>query len=323
MNRNYRLIGLATLGLGLAGFGWFQQNAIEFQGKTIVLHERTIAQLRDELRDELRKNGLLRMENEGLLAENRMLRDSLFWLENRVKELSDKLAWHEATLKGIRIELEKKVRELLASQKELAELKRQQAPVAAIQQKEKEVEITQKQASELKKMETHETTIKAETGKFLDEQNMKANRLQAAVNLARTTIVRFNNLELRHSKSENPIKELDADGRNWLFSDMKLEFESPDMSLLSERFFIVKFIDIDTRKPLPREEVNPAFPDSEYNSAGFEVKWTGNPVTGYYPSRGQKTGKNYDLQVYLIHEGQEIRMPKANKAVIRNGVVLD
>lgn len=322
MNRNYRLIGLTTLGFGLAGFGWFQQNTIEFQGQTIVFHERTIAKLRDELRLELRQNGLLRLENEGLLAENRLLRDSIFWLENRVSELNDKLAWHEATLAGIRAELEKKVRELVAAQKELAELKRQQASVAAITEKESQVEATKNQAIALQNMKAHEDISKQETVEFRDQVSIKTQLLEDAFNLAKTTTVRVKNLALRHSKIEKPISELDADGKNWLFSDMIIEFENPKMEVLSEQKFIVKFIDLGTKKPLPSEEVNPAFPDSEQNTSGFEVKWMGKPVAGYYASRSVKTGKNFDIQVYYLYDNQEIIMPNARRPIIRNGLVI-
>ncbi len=132
MDKRNRFIALGAATCGMIGLLFWQDRMIDGQRETIFFHEKNIAAIQSQLQKEVATVTELRRENELIRAENQGLRDSIFWLENRVKELGDKLQFYERSLAGLRSEISKKDKFLAFLKEKLANLERNPAPKPAI-----------------------------------------------------------------------------------------------------------------------------------------------------------------------------------------------
>ena len=363
-NRN-RIISLATASVAMLALLIWQDRVIDGLRETIFFHEKNIAAIQTQLRREIATVTELRGENELLRTENQTLRDSIFWLDNHVKELEDKLQFYEKELTGLRRDIAKKDKFLVFLKEKLANLEAKTAidqtnqsaiagrvfgnnpaapaaktpsltdrighifmskkpaeqpaaPVADAPKIEAAIAQTTKEKADLESTAEKLETEKAAVSGVLTEDKMRLMLNDRAQNLAKTTSVKFSNVLLKTEKAGRPIDQMDKDGKNWVITEMRIELSNPRPTMLSEQKFAVEIVDNDTGIPLPNIEVNPAFPNSPNNSAGFTFQWRGSAVENTYFSRVAKSGKNYDLRVFYLFDGQKIPMPQATRPLLRD-----
>lgn len=361
MNKRNRNIGLAAAAAVMMGLLVWQDRMVDSQQETIFFHEKNITTLQSKLKAEVENVTELRRENELLRVENTGLRDSIFWLDNRVKELEDKLQFYEKSLAKLRTEIAKKDKFLAFLKEKLAIAESKPAskpasspaiagrvfgqklpattenkpslgqvfmqkkaeaqpaqPAVSVPKIEAAIVQTEREKTELQNEATNIEAAKNSTATAISEDRMKMMLADRAQNLARTTTVKFSNIFLKAEKAGRPITQMDKDGKNWEITEMRIELSNPRPAMLSEQKFAIEIVDIDNNIALPSIEVNPAFPNSPNNTAGFTFLWRGKAVENTYFSRANKIGKNYDLRVFYLFDGKKIPMPDATRPLLRD-----
>ncbi len=243
------------------------------------------------------RNAELELENGKLIRQNRVLRDSVKSLNQRVRVLSKQLqdqmavvAANEARmlqLRGASDELVNKVASMQqdkgADRKLIKELDDKRAEL------DKQVGKFFMENDSLERKALENTKKLADLTKDYDE---KEQILQIVENVK----VDFDAIEAKKDNNKK-AKRL----RHWKYTLINIKLNAPSIEALRGEQFIVKIIDKDKGKVVPPREVS-----GKNDTQGETFIFNGNPVPPIrYSNYQEKESKNYMVQVFYVKNGKE------------------
>jgi peptidoglycan hydrolase CwlO-like protein len=291
---------LATLIItGMSIFTAVQFNTIDEQGVTIVEQVEEIQELELSLANELEMNDQLR-------SELVLLRDSIALLKNVIKDLEHTIRKQNKTIKTIKAKLKDIENQYTALKMEIANLARKdEVDKELIASLEADKAELRNEIVSLNQQKDQEITARTETEAELLDRQVSEARFKRITNLVNNTKVRFNRIALTKKRFGKPINKIKDNNTKWKYTEMEFYLEHNDLKLLLDEQFLVKIINADTGEALSYIENNPNFPDSEIDSKGIAFRYDGNMIELSYYNNQDKTGNNYEVQIYYISNGEE------------------
>ncbi len=102
------------------------------------------------------------------------------------------------------------------------------------------------------------------------------------------------------------MKKLKKQNTAWEFTVLEFQLIHDDHRLLLDEKFIAKIVDSENGEILSYIENNPNFPKSNTDAKGIKFKFDGNLLELAHYNNQQKTGSNYEVQLFYIDDdGQE------------------
>jgi myosin heavy subunit len=321
---NVRLFACAVLAISLLAFTVTQQDKIKVQANKILQFEDKISSLESLLTTETDANTQLKAENALLSAENTILKDSINTLNIKVSSLQGKLKKSLATIKGIKSELAKKDKELKELLAQLEKVKNINTPVAEKKETIIKEQITQINAEkkQLVDLQVDESVKHSETEEELMNKEMELRRAAAIENILKNTSVEYNSIELRKTRTSDPLKKVDEDGSNWVFTTIQFHLLNAEEKLLTEEYFTLKIVNHDTGEELPYLESNPSYANADHETTGFTFQWRKNPMEIVYINMQAKPGNNYDAKIYFINDDKHFLLPASVVPILRDGKIV-
>jgi hypothetical protein len=319
-----RMIAGAFLALSLLAFTVTQQDKIKEQASKIIGFENQVLTLEALLSTETNTNTQLRAENELLLIENAILKDSITFLNEKVISLQTKLKKSAATMKGIKAELVKKDKEIAGLKAELIKL-RSVNTVEAEQKAlviNKQIAAVTEEKAQLDFLQKDETEAQSQTEEELMNKEMELRRVSTVETILKNTSVEYKSIELRKTRTSDPLKKIDEDGSNWVFTTIQFHLLNIDEKLLTEEYFTLKIVNHDTGEELPYLESNPAYANGDNETKGFTFQWRKNPLEIVYINMQAKLGENYDAKIYFINEDKHFLLPASVIPILRDGKIV-
>jgi hypothetical protein len=319
-----RMMVGAVLAISLLAFTVTQQDKIKEQAIKILHFEDKISSLETLLTTENDANTQLKAENSLLLEENTLLKDSISSLNIKVVSLQSKLKKSLSTIKGIRAELALKDKELKALKAEFDKIKNINTPAAEkkeniLKEQMAQVNVEKKQLVEL---QVDETTTQSVTEEELMNKEMELRRANAIESILKNTSVEYNTIELRKTRTSDPLKKVDEDGSNWVFTTIQFHLLNVEEKLLTEEYFALKIVNHDTGEELPYLESNPAYANADHETTGFTFQWRKNPMEIVYINMQAKPGNNYDAKIYFVNDDKHFLLPASVVPILRDGKIV-
>ncbi len=106
----------------------------------------------------------------------------------------------------------------------------------------------------------------------------------------------------------------------WQYTDLSFKLSNPDHRLLLNRKFLLKIYDMDNEIVLTYLEENPKYPSTNLKGVPFE--FDGNIIDLTYCNIQKKKSENYEIRIYLLHEGEEIELEKGILPLVDDGKFL-
>jgi hypothetical protein len=319
-----RMLAGAVLALSLLAFTVTQQDKIKEQANKILQFEDKISSLESLLTIETDANTQLKAENALILEENTFLKDSINTLNFKVSSLQGKLKKNLATIKGIKSELAKKDKEIKELLAELEKVKNINTPLAEKKETIIKQQITQVNAEkkQLNELQIDETATQSETEEELMNKEMELRRASSVESILKNTSVEYKAIELRKTRTSDPLKKVDEDGSNWVFTTIQFHLLNIDEKLLTEEYFTLKIVNHDTGEELPYLESNPAYSNADHETTGFTFQWRKNPMEIVYINMQAKPGNNYDAKIYFINDDKHFLLPASVVPILRDGKIV-
>lgn len=339
-NGNRRLIYM-VIAAGLVTAALFTNEIVQAKNRAIEKLERAIQDLSVQLDIEQRANDSLRSENDSLRLENRVLRDSIGTLHEHIADIEKKLKQAQKALSKTRHQLDIARQEL-----KVAKQKADKAPDGSQQQAQYEAQV-----ASLKKQITDLTTEKEAIKQQRDALQEQLDGLKPwpgtppeppeppspqptptlaapAVRLAKIlNDTRLNVHAVVCSKTAStskPIKKLEPNGRNWMYTTFRFDLENPDPDAIFEEKFVLKIVDADSGQPIPYlEKSSTGYGDGLNETVGMDFKWLNTSQKLVHKYLNDKPGQNYRVEIYFKDDKRkEHRLPNATYTFIRNGEVV-
>lgn len=336
-NGNRRLIYM-VIAAGLVTAALFTNEIVQAKNRVIEKLERVVQDLTTQLGMEQEANATLRSENDSLRLENRVLRDSIGTLHERVADLEQKLKRAKTDLSKTRHQLDIARQEL-----KVAKQKAEKAPDGSHQQAQYEAQV-----ASLKKQITDLTTEKEaikQQRDALQEQldghkpwpgtppeppSPQSNPSLAAPVGKLAKILNDTRLNVhavvcsKTPSTSKPIKKLEPNGRNWMYTTFQFDLENPDPDAIFEEKFVLKIVDADSGQPIPYlEKSSTGYGDGLNETVGMDFKWLNTSQKLVHKYLNDKPGQNYRVEIYFKDDKRkEHRLPNATYTFIRNGEVV-
>ncbi len=303
-------IGAAAIGLSLAAWGTLEKANSSEKGVVIHAHEAKIGSLEGFLKSEKSLSSELRIENELLRAENQLLRDSIFWLGNTVKELRHKLAYHEKSLAAVDAELSKKSGEIKRLKAQIADGEGDKNALMA------KIDQVLDEKRQLEAVRKDEVSRHAATAEELMEQQVQKRRLERLASIHESTLIKWSEITPSKAKNSRRLRRLRGDGEKWQVTAIRFEMQNTAAdALILDEVFRLAIVDADSGKPL---EVPKGAPNQ--SGSGISFQWTGRAIEFLYMNMEPKSGENFDIRLFHVDdEGKETELPNCARALVRKG----
>ena len=319
MNKNI-LLGIAgAILLGLIILSFTQSGNIKAKKAKIEEQQENIDGLEKDLALEKQVRQSAEAENERLAEENLQLEEEkeslnkeVSRLKKEIRDLKLRIKTQRETIEGIRAEIAQKENELAGVQQELANLRgKAKRDMQAMRDS----------------LESQLTTLQYATDSILVDKDSLVNQMldkeeeeeiyKASLEIIEKTAVSYQFISPRKDKDGNEIKNLKK--KNWNFTNIEFSLYHEEEGMLEGEEFILKIIDSDTRRVVPMRETNPQYPESEMNQMGLTFMFTSNPVKMTHVNSEEKSGDNYEINLYYLRDGKEFLMHNGMVDIFRNG----
>lgn len=309
--------------VGMSAFSVYQFNTIkkEKQERKNLLVENKF--LEESLETETQQNILLTDDNTILREKLQELRDSIVLLESEVEFLQKKVKQQNETIKSIKSQLSKVEKDYIALRKHISELARKdevdQNLILALESEKAEL---RKQIANLNIEKDQEILAhQATEAELLDRQVSEA-RFKRITDIVNNTRINFQNVYAKKKRYGRPLSKIKTENSKWNYTIVEFFMVHNDLKLLIDESFVLKIVDSDTHEILSYIESNPNFPDSDRDTKGVKFKYDGNLVEIAYYNNQNRTGKNYEIQVfYVTEDGEEYLLQDGIKPFIIDGKV--
>lgn len=308
---------------GMSIFSVFQSNKIQDQDATITEQAKEIDFLEVSLTNEEEENEILLADNIMLREQFELLKDSVAILNGKIKQLKSKIHNQNKTIKSIKAKLKDIENQYQALKMEIAELSRKDEIdrnlIASLEADKTELRNT---IAELSIQKEQEVAMRQESEAELLDRQVSEARFKRISNLVNNTAVKFNNVTLSKKRFGKAISKIKKENSKWKYTVIEFFLEHEDLKLLLDEQFIVKIVNSDTGETLSYIESNPNFPDSEIDSKGVKFKFDGNMIELSYFNNQQKSGDNYEIQIFYLSEGEEYLLLNGAMPFIQNRKVV-
>ncbi len=313
MSKPILFISVSLLMAGLTFFSVLQSSLINEQEQTISEQEKDIKSLGESLNSEIVANEALSLENGKLLTRIKNLTNEIDKLQKIIREQKN-------TIRNF----QKKIREIEKKYKELKEkvtwLTKQEAVDKAriLDLENQKTELRNEMTNiQRQKEETVNNTIVSEE-KVMDKiiKQQKLEKLNIIIN---NTRVNFNSFSAHRKKFGRRIAQIKAGSKSWKHSGILFYLENNQPQLLLDETFGVKLVDTDSKKVIPYNEENPAFPTDNVGEKGIKFKYDGNLVELDYYNNEAKEGQNFEIQIFYLKDGKEYQLINGIIPVVKDG----
>ena len=293
--------------MALAVFASYQYNTLNKKETVIKTQKTEINRLDDELFNETQ----LRMQAEtkvlDLEAKVAELRDSVVMLQDNIKRLNRKIRKQNKTLKALSDKLHNFENDYDLLKQEIAALSRkEQLDKERIQALEVEKTQLRDQMTQAAVKQEQEQQQQIRNQAELLRQKVKEEKLKRTANILNNTRVVYQRISTQKSRYGKTMKKLKKTNTAWAYTLMEFQLIHDEHQLLLDEQFIAKIVNAQTGEILSYIENNPNFPESDKDAKGIKFKFDGNLVELAHYNNQEKTGENYEVQLFYIDdEGQE------------------
>ncbi|MFK7807702.1 MAG: hypothetical protein AB8F74_07895 [Saprospiraceae bacterium] len=320
MSRTIAWVSGSFLIMALTVFASYQYSTLNKKEGVIKTQHTEIVRLDDDLFKEtqLRMAAETKvMDLEGKIIE---LRDSVALLQDNIVSLKRKVRKQEKTLRALSKKLKSFENDYDILKQEIAALSRKETiDMERIQELELEKETLRNEIAtvEIKREREEEKQQKVEAS--LLEQKMKEERLRQITKIIDNTRVVYQTVSTQKKRFGKTMKKLKRKNTAWAYTVLEFKLIHDEHQLLLDEKFIAKIIDSDTGEVLSYIENNPNFPDSDKDAKGIKFKFDGNLIELAHYNNQEKTGENYEVQLFYIDsEGQEHMLRGGKKQFLKN-----
>jgi hypothetical protein len=309
--------------VSMSAFSVYQYNQIKKERNTVKYLEEDKKFLEESLEIETHQNIILTDDNTILRQKLEELRDSVSMLQSLVGKLQQKVKQQNATIKKLRTQIGQMEKDYVALKKQISELARKdEVDQNFIMQLESEKAELRKEIANLH-IEKEQQVIehKATEAELLDKQVSEA-RFKRITDIVNNTRVSFQNVYAKKKRYGRPLSKVKSQNSKWHYTIIEFFLIHDDMKMLLDEQFIVKIVDTKTHEILSYIESNPNFPDSDRDTKGVKFKYDGNLVEVAYYNNQNRTGSDYEIQVFYVTEnGEEYLLENGVKPFIIDGKV--
>ena len=279
--------------------------------------------MEESLETETQQNILLTDDNIILRDKLKEVRDSIVQLKSELVYLKKKVKKQNKTIKEIKSQLKKVEKDYVALRKHIAELARKdEVDKNLINQLEAEKAELRKQIEKLNVVREQEVIAHQATEKELLDRQVSEARFKRIRDIVNNTKVNFQNIFAKKKRYGRPLGKIKRQNSKWRYTVIEFFLVHDDLKLLLDETFVVKVVDSDTHEILSYIESNPNFPNSDIDTKGVKFKYDGNLVEIVYYNNQNRTGKNYEIQIfYVTDDGEEYMLENGNKPFIVGGKV--
>jgi len=308
---------------GMSIFSLFQSSKIQNQGSTINEQGKEIDFLEVSLKTEEEENSILVADNMLLRETLFILRDSVALLESKILSLKSTIRKQNKTIKSIKAKLKDIENQYESIKIEIAQLVRKdEVDKNLIASLEADKADLRQELAQLSIQKEQEVVSRQETEAELLDRQVSEARFKRITSLVNNTRVKFNKVSLSKKRFGKSIGKIKKENSKWKYTVIEFFLEHDDLKLLLDEQFLVKVVNSDTGEVLSYIESNPNFPDSEIDSKGVKFKFDGNMIELSYFNNQQKTGDNYEVQIFYLSEGEEYLLLNGAKPFIKDRKVI-
>ncbi len=309
--------------IGMSAFSAYQFNTIKKEKLTNKNLQKENQFLEESLELETQQNIILADDNLILRDKLKEVRDSLVQLKSELAYLKKKVRKQNKTIKTIKSQLKKVEKDYVALRKHIAELSRKdEVDKNLIMKLESEKAELRQQIQNLNIVREQQIVAhQATEAELLDRQVSEA-RFKRITDIVNNTRINFQNIFAKKKRYGRPLAKIKKHNSKWRYTIIEFHLVHNDLKMLLDETFKVKIVDSDTHEILSYIESNPNFPNSNIDTKGVTFKYDGNLVEIAYYNNQNRTGKNYEVQIfYVTDDGEEYLLQDGTKPFIIGGKV--
>ncbi len=303
------VVALLLMVLGIVNV--FQGNIISEHKKVLEAKDLQLAELNSDLDEEIEKVSQLELLNQTYEDSIKVLNERIVMLEQvidekneRIKYLKGKLKRRETAYQDIKDKIARLYRQDQLNKETISQLEREKEALRRemgyIQNDTKEV-FAARQATE-NEVRTYRDNI----------YNM--NLIHS---IAKQTHVEFKEVTGKKFRNGRKISRMRRNMNGWQYTDFKFTLRHPDHKALLDQQFVLKIYDKEHGIPLAYLEQNPRYPSNQQK--GIPFQFDGNMIELTYCNTQKKVSENFEVRLYLLHQGEEIPLNNGIAPIISNG----
>ena len=316
-NGKIPMIAAGVLVLVLTGFAYFQGNTINDQRDALAVRTSTIKTLERDLDSEMADNDRL-IEEKAVLeariaeleAEMARQQQKIDRLNGRVQELNGKIRRRNNKIDQLRAEIASLSRRGNEARGQIAQLEVEKAKL-------------KKQLDQYRlERETTVEVIDVLKDENADKQE-ELNSTAAIAAIVGQTEITWQRIKARKRELRGNLRKIGNREKDWNYTVIDFFLDNPNPEILLDQEFLLLIRDQETGEVLSYNQPNPEFPQSDADTKGVQFTFDGNRVELVYYNSEVKTSKNYEIEVYLLKDGDAMLLNDGKKEVIHNGRVLE
>ncbi len=307
--------------LAISSFTYFQYQTNE---KLVHQQQSDIDMLAKMVKIDFRENMSLKHQNNQLIQQLAIVRDSIQWYKGKIKSLEGKLYRREKEIKSLKSELSNSQNRFFTLENEINQLKtKASSSQEQISVLEMEKNKLLSQSDSLYRAHHQQMELLKASKAEIVEYQTKQLKQEDIQSLIENTQVSLKNVLIRTAPNSKNLNKIKKNGKAWYYTEIHLDMNHPNTDLLLDEEFVLKIIDLDTNQPISYVEKNPIFPESDQNTEGVLFNYDTNTPILYFYNTEPKTSANYGIQLYYLHDGKEIELLTGFHQIIRDRKVRD
>ncbi len=303
--------GIALMMLGMGAFGIIKMDEVKQQKKVLERKEFEIKELNLLIDEEIVRSDILESDNQILQDSIVELNSIIFTLREELRAKDEKIAYLKGKIKRRDVSIQDLKDEITLL------YRKQHLDKNAIAEKEKEIQRLKNEKVAAQASYKNTMASKQATSNELNDYENNVNEMQLLTELVENTKVSFINVAGKKYKNGRKISKMRKNMNGWQYTDFSFKMSNKNHRALLNKKFILKIYDLDNEMVLTYLEENPLFPNN--NLRGIPFSFDGNTIELTYCNMQKKKSENYELRIYLVHDGEEIALEKGILPIITNG----
>ena len=302
--------------LALMGMMVYQSSLITDYQKRDRSQARTIKSLNEDLDFEQDMSTRLQEEKQVLLDSIATLNARIVKLEGRINELKNRVRQLEQRIAA-------RNRQVDDLKKEISRLTaRGNADVARIRQLEADKKQLQLESEAMTDQQYRQMQQMADLEADRQQQVMQRENVQSLRELLNATTVNWDRVLVRKRETGGDLKKISKKEKKWNYTVLDFYLDHPQPRMLTGEKFLLTITDLDANKTMPFNQTNPEYPESPNESVGVPFTFDGNKVEIMHYNQDLKTGRNYEVRVSLLRDGELHRLTNGTYQLVYDGDVL-
>ncbi len=303
--------GVALMMMGLGAFGMIQMDELKQHKKILQQKDVEIQELNQLVDDEMEKTAELE-------TTNQILEDSIVELNSMIYTLQQELIKKEERIHYLEGKIKRRNIAIQDLKDQITRLYRKQhLDRDAISKLENEIARLKQERTIAQSHQQDMVVQKQATVAEIKDYQENVNEMQLLTSISERTRVSFTKIMGKKYKNGRQIKKMRKNMNGWQFTDLAFKLHHPDHRILLNQRYLLKIYDLDNEMVLTYLEQNPQFPNTNLNGIGFG--FNGNQVELTYCNMQTKQSENYEVRIFLLHNGEEIPLENGVLPIIKNG----